>query len=694
MPPTLTLDPHTGTVTLTNDALALTIETRPHYNPRRLVDADSGRAYADSDYVWSDGVAATLTEPAQTTTAPDGTITATLRLRQGDLAITHTFTLPGAEPNVIVETLTLHNPGATALDTSAFACGFAKVVRAGHGWRPDVTDAHLCEMPYRRHPETGELRDFTIPALLQTPSWYSPVRSPIYNRQPSGAYGSEAWAWYGGGTALLLSKYNADALEWSVLEPFKRVGAGGEEQTTLRFGGAARWKLGDPEGAASLAPGASFTFGVTRYSLLRGDWEAAFADYRRHTERLGHRLPADYNPPVHWNELYDNPYWWAVLSDGWHADRPERRAALYDLAAMQVEIDKAAEIGCEGFYLDPGWDTDFGSTVWDETRLGKQTDFAKMLRDKYGMALALHTPLAPWSNHASYPASARQMGADGLRRDDLCVLSGEYQALKAARLSALCRDGAYFLMYDGSWYDQACHDPAHGHSVPSTRQAHVDAILRLAQAVHADYPQAVIEQHDPIIGPGTPRYAPTYFMHAKPGAFDELWGFEYMLNALEDLASRRALALYYLNLAYSIPVYLHFDLRTDNANAMGFWWFASTCRHLGFGGQPGDPATWAAHKQAMQTYLAHKRCFTQGVFYGLDELTHAHTLADAGACVLNCFNLDDGSVTRALQFKLSDVGLAGAALTVAGATGALVDGVVALSVTIPAQGHQLVTLQV
>ena len=53
-------------------------------------------------------------------------------------------------------------------------------------------------------------------------------------------------------------------------------------------------------------------------------------------------------------------------------------------------------------------------------------------------------------------------------------------------------------------------------------------------------------------------------MHGKPGAFDELWGFEYMLNALDDLASQRAFALYDFNLAYSIPVYLHLVRWSNN----------------------------------------------------------------------------------------------------------------------------------
>jgi hypothetical protein len=226
--------------------------------------------------------------------------------------------------------------------------------------------------------------------------------------------------------------------------------------------------------------------------------------------------------------------------------------------------------------------------------------------------------------------------------------------------------------------------------VPSTRQEHLGAILRIAQGVHAAYPQAVIEQHDPITGPGTPRYTPTYFMHGQPGAFDELWGFEDMINALDDLTSRRAFSLFYYNLAYSVPVYLHFDLRSDNVNAIGFWWFASTCRHLGFGGRHADPQVWAAHKQAMQTYLAHKRFFTQGIFSGPDELTHIHRLPEAGACVINCFNLEPEPVRRSLRLPLADLGLAGRALTVTGAAGEVVQGALALTVTIPALGHQLV----
>ncbi len=86
-------------------------------------------------------------------------------------------------------------------------------------------------------------------------------------------------------------------------------------------------------------------------------------------------------------------------------------------------------------------------------------------------------------------------------------------------------------------------------------------------------------------------------------------------------------------------------------------WYASTCRHLGIGGKHPDPAVWEAHKRAMRDYLRLKRFYTQGVFYGVDETVHAHTLPDEGKSVLNVFNLADIEVEREIRFRLSEVGL-------------------------------------
>ena len=91
--------------------------------------------------------------------------------------------------------------------------------------------------------------------------------------------------------------------------------------------------------------------------------------------------------------------------------------------------------------------------------------------------------------------------------------------------------------------------------------------------------------------------------------FDTVWAFELMWRPMQDLTSGRSIALYYYNLAYSLPLYIHIDLRTDNRNAVVFWWNASTCRHLGIGGTHPDPAVRQAQKEGMANYRRLKPYF-------------------------------------------------------------------------------------
>ena len=74
------------------------------------------------------------------------------------------------------------------------------------------------------------------------------------------------------------------------------------------------------------------------------------------------------------------------------------------------------------------------------------------------------------------------------------------------------------------------------------------------------------------------------------------------------MAHGRAFALFYVNLAYS-----------------------------GFGGRHPDPAMWAVHGAAMQSCLKNKQFFTQGIFPGIDETQHAHTLVRES--VINSFKV-------------------------------------------------------
>ena len=186
--------------------------------------------------------------------------------------------------------------------------------------------------------------------------------------------------------------------------------------------------------------------------------------------------------------------------------------------------------------------------------------------------------------------------------------------------------------------------------------------------MHRAFPKVIIELHDPVVAGVPVRYAPTYYMHALPGSFDEVWAFEYMWDPMDDLLSGRAISLYYYNLAYSLPLYIHIDLRKDNEQALEFWWYASTCRHLGIGGKHASEKVWAAHKRAMREYLRLKEFFVRGAFYGLQETIHVHTLRDRKRAVAVAFNLDEKPARVSAAFRPEDIGLdAGVELMVSGA---------------------------
>jgi hypothetical protein len=232
------------------------------------------------------------------------------------------------------------------------------------------------------------------------------------------------------------------------------------------------------------------------------------------------------------------------------------------------------------------------------------------------------------------------------------------------------------------------------HSIPSTREEHVAAVLDIIQDVKRRYPRLLIELHDPVTGPSSVHYTPTYFGYARKESFDCLWGHEFMWDSMGDLLSGRALSLHGYNLACSIPLYLHIGLKSDNANALAFWWYASTCRHLGVGGRHPDPAVREAHAAAMRTYLPLKRFYTQGEFYGLDETVHAHTLPELRASAMKVFNLTDEPAARTLEFRLREVGLPAGRLTAEGAEVRQDGDEVTLRVSVPAKGQALVRLKV
>jgi hypothetical protein len=252
----------------------------------------------------------------------------------------------------------------------------------------------------------------------------------------------------------------------------------------------------------------------------------------------------------------------------------------------------------------------------------------------------------------------------------ICAASPAWQQLKTERLLKLAAAGVSFFMFDFVSYvppdvpikrserpGSACWAADHGHAVPLTLQAHAEGILHVIQAVKRQYPNLLIEAHDRVRG-GLQDFHPLYFQHGLPAAFDENWGFEYMWDSFMDLLSGKALSLYEYNLAYDIPLYLHIHCGQDNDQMLAFWWYASTCRHLGIGGVK-DPASplYQALKQAVSAYRRLKPFFTRGRFIGVEPLVHGHALPEEGAAVFVFFNLGSEPVTRTVEVAAGEAGV-------------------------------------
>ena len=632
-----------------------------------LVHKPSSLHLADGAYSYSFGT------PAFTETSSNhqkgATVLKIAGRTQSGLEVLQEFHIPDGEP-WLEERIAVCNRGSHVQMIPNGRCGFVlPVTVTGNGLESALKDFRIIAVPFRREPQAdrNQYADYTLHQVLTETRksvlrsypavhWSGNVEAPIvyeagFIETNFPCYASEGWVFTDGRQGFLITKYSQQGMEWAILDSISL----GDERMGLRWGG---WGIyqGDPEQGARLGPQESHKFGVTRITAFEGGMLEGFYAFRREMESHGHECPAGFNPPIHWNELYDNKLYWF----GKEMDDPEYRKKYYTLADMKAEAAKAKAIGCEALYMDPGWDTSFASKIWDESRLGKQRDFVQMLQDNYGLSLSLHTPLSGWCDPRSYPREMDRMDRDGARANlSLCGASQQYVEETLSRFDALGRDGATYFMFDGDMYHGECWDANHGHRIPARREEHVAATNRLARLVHAKYPNILIEMHDPVLGGSRLRYVPLYYGHGANSdrgdptgghGYDSVWGFELMWDPMTDLVGRHSIALYYYNLAYSLPLYLHIDLRKDNENALMFWWNASTCRHLGIGGTHADPSVRKAQIAAMADYKRLKAFFTAGTFYGINEETHLHRHPDKSVAVINCFNLEDHVVSRRIEF--------------------------------------------
>jgi hypothetical protein len=678
----------------------------------KVAHTPSAMTLAEGDYSYSMGVPSF----AEARISQDGRAKIVTLAGEipGGIGLRHEFRVPLAEPWV-EEQITVSNLGSGVLALPDARCGFVlpmtlEAASVSGPWR----GFKLTAVPYRREPNGNRTQyaDYTLFQVLSEPrSSRLRADTPIDRAgnvvltavYASGIiqtlyplYASEGWILTDGRRGFLVTKYSQQGMEWALLDrtplPDGRSG--------FRWGGFGIFQ-GDPEHGAWLAPHQSHRFGITRITAYEGGIEEGFYTFRAEMETRGHACPKGFDPPVHWNELYDNKLWWLP---GGGMDLPENRKKYYTLPDMKEEAAKARDLGCQALYLDPGWDTRFASKIWDESRLGKLADFTSLLRRDYNLSLSLHTPLSGWCDPSSYPRSMDRMNRDGSRvAMSLCGASAQYVEETQSRLEALARDGARFFMFDGTMHNGECWDPQHGHRVPSGREEHVQATNELARRVHAHHPEVLIEMHDQMLGGTRLRYVPTYYGQGRGSSagepvhsagFDSIWAFELMWDPMTDLVGGHSIALYYYNLAYSLPLYLHIDLRKDNAQCLMFWWNASTCRHLGIGGTHPDPQVRKAQKEAMATYRRLQTFFKAGTFYGLHEMVHVHVHPTQPEAVINCFNLEDHAVNRHIELYPGKVGLeATGYYQFKGATAERAKDHYMLEAAIPSYGHSLIEVR-
>jgi hypothetical protein len=596
----------------------------------------------------------------------------TIRGKIAGLDVEQVFEAPADRP-ILEERFLVHNRTDVRVRLADFQAAFVRPLTDGAGKvLPELAADRFVAVPFRAKPDDpkGTYNDFSTADLIEKKGYEVRVKcEQRYDRVPADRRQSEGWAWTHGPYTLGISKFDQENMQWSVLAVDRE-----DRRASLRVGGVAMID-GEPSDLGRIQPGQTVRLGVTRYRTVAGGYPEAMYAFRGFLDEKGCRFPKGFNPPVHWEQLYD-------MEGAWD-DRLHR----YTKAIVEKEAQKGVAYHCEALYLDPGWDTGFATFLWGDQWLGPRKVFVAEMQSKYGLKVSLHTPLASWMSvggpmgpdiaPATYPAAALRKAPPMAAKDaaawesqslrarpnpkigasTVCLGSKAYLDEAARRLLDNCADGVVYLMFDGNWYQGGCNDPAHGHPVPFTKEDHMRANLELARRVHEKYPAVLIEMHDMMMGGANPRNTPVYYKYGLPGSYDLNWGFELMWNPMNDITSGRARSLYYYNLSCNVPIYLHIDLRKDTPGCVVLWWYASTCRHLGIGGTHRDPAVVAAQKTAMRTYHELEAFFKRGDFYGINEEVHLHALPEEKAFVANLFNLSDRTRVIGGSIALCRMGL-------------------------------------
>jgi hypothetical protein len=325
-----------------------------------------------------------------------------IRGQLAGLDLEHRFAL-AAHDAFLEERILLRNHTSGLIALSDFEAGFMRrVTDQGGEVLPELAQDRWAAVPFRVRASDarGFVNDFSIQQLVTQPG-YEP-RMDNHQRcfqAPSPHRRSEGWAWTHGDGALGIFSFNQENMLFSVVTAHKNAG-----ETSLRFGGACMIS-GEPAALTRIAPGQTVDLGTIRYESMKGGYNEASYAFRAWLDKKGCRFPIAYDPPVHWEQLYD-------MEGAWD-DRLHR----YTKAIVEKEAQKGRDYSCQALYLDPGWDTTFGSFLWGEQWLGPRRPFIQEMESKYGLKVSLHCPLATWVS-TMYPmgSSAMKEWPAGARR--------------------------------------------------------------------------------------------------------------------------------------------------------------------------------------------------------------------------------------------------------------------------------------
>jgi len=566
-----------------------------------------------------------------------------------DVSITHEFKLE-KHSKWLDEKVTLTNNGCKKAKFGLINFGFKKALfKQYSGWNEHLDEFTLTSIPTRRYFGYGDDRrkeNFSANDILFG-AW-------VAKEAEMPGFCAEGWLWGNEQGGLLTCKYNPFQMEYSRFQKLPTTLRGrGAEDVDILFGGVSLYE-GNPELATILEPSESYSFGVTRYAVYKGDYKEGYYLYKSHLDEHGHKFKQDYDPPVHWNELYN--LGWVAEKTGFFVEGTEFE--IYTLEQLYEEAEIARDIGAECLYLDPGWNIALGSSIWNEERFGSLKEFSKNIHEKYGLKLALHLMMNFEGENEPDEFYLRSKKGVKVVSDPyinlFCVCANNHWVEeKTRRLLELAKEGVDFYMFDFTDFsmfmvdDLGCFSKNHGHEVPMLRNTHAENIFKVIQNVKKKFPHILIEAHARGV---KPRH-PLYYQHNLPHSFDENWGFECMWNPMHDLLSGRATQLFEYNLAYSIPLYLHVNENSDNENLLQFWWYASLARHLGIGGLSNkNGEKYKALKEAMTLYKKIKPFLTRGIFYGINQNIHLHVDEADKLGVITAYNLSSRVQSIDVQF--------------------------------------------